>query len=69
MITEEQIKHMVERFLAWRLPMDFQPDGYITFERRPLHETRVWQMPSGTNLLNYPQAEAMVRHLVEGMPE
>lgn len=30
--TEAQIKHMVERFLNWRLPENFNPDAGISFE-------------------------------------
>ncbi len=36
-MNEDQIKHMVDRFLSWRLPENFRP-------------------------------EAMVRHMIEGMP-
>jgi hypothetical protein len=28
-MTDEQIKHMVNRFLGWRLPENFQPDAGI----------------------------------------
>ena len=70
-MNDVQIKHMVDRFLGWRLPEDFNPDAGITFERfderfsshRPKHE------PTGTNLLDASQAEALVRHLTEGLPE
>lgn len=69
-MTEDQIKHMVARFLTWRLPSDFAPDNGITFTPDfnvgtpyPMkHE------PTGTNLLNAAQAEAMIRHLLEGLP-
>ena len=69
-MTDEQIKHMVNRFLAWKLPADFGPDGGISFERvaganGPHPFTRE---PVGTNLLTYTQAEAMVRHMLDGMP-
>src|ERR1700748_3213248 len=51
--TDEQIKHMVERFLRWRLPEDFHPDGGISFEKSgsagtPYEHRRE---PVGTNLL------------------
>lgn len=69
-MTEAQIKHMVERFLTWPLPPDFGPDNGISFERiagangpHPFVRT-----PVGTNLLTYTQAEAMVRHMLDGMP-
>lgn len=66
---EAQIKHMVQRFLSWRLPDNFNPDGGVRFEReingaRRPHE---W-WPSGTNVFDAVQAEAMVRHMIEGLP-
>lgn len=69
-MTDEQIKHMVTRFLGWRLPADFSPDAGISFTPDynvgtpyPMkHE------PVGTNLFDAGQAEAMVRYMVEGMP-
>lgn len=74
-MTDEQIKHMVERFLCWKLPDDFSPDGGIDFEPEFNKEWLAKQgsapmrhEPAGTNLLNHPQAEAMIRHLVEGLP-
>jgi hypothetical protein len=69
-MNEDQIKHMVDRFLQWKLPEDFHPDAGISFERefnkhRP---TPSINTPVGTNLLTAHQAEAMIRHLVEGLP-
>lgn len=32
-MTKEQIKHMVNRFLGWRLPESFNPDGGISFKK------------------------------------
>lgn len=65
-----QIKRMVERFLSWRLPENFDPDGGIsftpTFNEQTAHPMR--HEPLGTNLLDYTQAEAMVRHILEGPP-
>lgn len=69
-LNAEQIKHMVDRFLAWKLPSDFRPDGGITFE--PVanagthHEFP--REPVGTNLLTAAQAQAMMLHLMEGLP-
>lgn len=59
---------MTERFLQWKLPADFNPDAGIGFspvvnlgtEHQYRHE------PIGTNLFSYTQAEAMVRHMLEG---
>ena len=69
-MTDEQIKHMVDRFLGWRLPENFTPDAGISFERtfnnhlpQPMkHE------PVGTNLFDASQAEQMVRYMIDGMP-
>ena len=74
-MTDKQIKYMVNRFLQWKLPADFHPDDGISFEpefnveymakqgKPPMRRT-----PQGTNLLNYTQAEAMVRHMIADMP-
>lgn len=70
-MTDEQIKHMANRFLAWRLPADFNPDAGISFEPmfnvKTAHPMR--HEPSGTNLFDAMQAEAMVRHMIDGLPE
>lgn len=69
-MTEEQIKHMVNRFLGWRLPESFNPDGGISF-KKTFNEHTAHPMkhePSGTNLLDATQAEEMVRYMVEGIP-
>lgn len=68
-MTNTQIQHMVNRFLGWRLPEDFHPDGGISFKPTYNEGTpfEAKHQPSGTNLLNASQAEAMIRYLVEGM--
>lgn len=69
-MTDAQVKHMVERFLSWKLPEDFNPDAGISFKAE-FNENTPWPMkhePMGTNLFDYTQAEAMVRHLVCGLP-
>lgn len=33
-MTEAQIKHMVNRFLSWKLPDNFNPDAGISFKAR-----------------------------------
>ena len=69
-MTEDQIKHMVDRFLDWRLPEKFSPDCGITFEpfgnKGTPHKYK--REPSGTNLFDATQADAMVRYMIEGMP-
>lgn len=73
-MTDEQIEHMVQRFLMWKLPEPWHPDNGISFEpffnveynaKRGLPPQR--HEPVGTNLFDYTQAEAMVRHMVEGL--
>jgi len=69
-MTDAQIKHMVDRFLGWKLPADFRPDGGIEFTPDfnvfSAHPQK--REPSGTNLFDARQADAMVRYMVEGMP-
>lgn len=70
-MTDEQIKHMANRFLAWKLPENFNPDGGVSFNP-VINEGTAFEhryQPIGTNLLNATQAEAMVRHMIDGMPE
>ncbi|MCO5159638.1 MAG: hypothetical protein M9939_00760 [Mesorhizobium sp.] len=70
-MTEAQIKHMVGRFLMWKLPENFSPDGGISFKRE-FNEHMPPAMkhePVGTNLFDAVQAEEMVRHIVDGMPD
>lgn len=64
-MSEEKIKSMVDRFLRWKLPEDFRPDAGISF-KRDFNEHTAHPMkhePSGTNLLNASQAEAMIRFI------
>jgi len=70
-MTEAQIKHMVDRFLMWKLPEHFNPDDGISFDpvasKGTPYEFR--RSPSGTNLFSAEQATAMVRHMLEGLPQ
>lgn len=68
-MTDKQIKHMAERFLMWKLPEDFHPDAGISFKPtfNDHMDPPMRHNPIGTNLFNYSQAEAMVRHMVEGL--
>jgi hypothetical protein len=70
-LTDADIKRMVERFLQWKLPNDFRPDGGITFERvgNATGPFPFRREPTGTNLFNYQQALEMVRHMIEGLKE
>ncbi len=73
---DEQVKHMVNRFLMWKLPENFHPDAGISFAPEFNVEYMAKQglppqrhNPVGTNLFSADQAEAMVRHMVEGLPD
>jgi hypothetical protein len=62
-VSEEQIKTMVNRFLGWKLPDDFQPDAGISY--RQLVSGGQPLKPIGTNLLTATQAEEMIRYITE----
>lgn len=77
-MTDDQIKHMVQRFLSWKLPENFRPDAGISFKAeyndspgamRVLGLTEPMRHePSGTNLFCATQAEAMIRHMIADLP-
>ncbi len=52
----------VNRFLSWRVPEDFYPDCYVTFDKDKALATNQW--PIGTNLLTATQARAMLAHVL-----
>jgi hypothetical protein len=61
-VTDE----MVNRFLGWRLPLDFAPDAGVTFNRTMANgapRPEAW-WPVGTNLLTFDQARAMLEHVL-----
>ena len=65
-ITDECVNAMVSRFLQWKLPADFDPDGGISF-KAAFNENTAHPMrhePVGTNLFTAKQAEAMIRHML-----
>lgn len=69
-MTDEQIKHMVDRFLGWKLPEDFSPDNGISYSGPIFNKGTKYEVrcdPIGTNLFCADQAEAMVRHMIEGL--
>ena len=66
-MTEAQIKHMVDRFLMWRLPQNFNPDAGISY-KRPNYAPEVDATPQGTNLFDARQATEMIHHMLEGLP-
>lgn len=70
-MTEAQIKHMTDRFLGWKLPDNFRPDGGVLFDpdgAKKLDPRNLRYAPYGTNLLDATQAAEMVRYMLEGLP-
>ena len=70
-MRDDQIKHMVDRFLGWRLPENFNPDGGISFKKAINEDRPSWPQknePTGTNLFDATQAEEMIRYMIEGTP-
>lgn len=69
-MTEAQIKYMLDRFLSWKLPSNFMPDAGISFN--PVFNEHLSppmrHEPTGTNLFDAGQADAMIRRMIEGMP-
>ena len=67
-MTDEQIKYLVNRFLNYKIRgEDFRPDGGVT-AKRPNYAPAVEWAIYGTNLLDANQADAMVRYMIEGIP-
>jgi len=59
---EVGIQLAVNRFLGWRLPEDFSPDCYVTFDKEKARRNNSW--PIGTNLLTADQARAMFQFVL-----
>lgn len=59
------LTHMVNRFLGWKLPMDFAPDCGISIDTE-IAGRNGW--PSGTNLLNAEQAKQMFEYVTQVTP-
>jgi len=57
---------MIDRFLSWKLPDDFGPDCYISFDRDRARKNNGW--PVGTNLLTAEQATAMLKYVLDAAP-
>ena len=60
------IDELVNRFLRWKLPKGFSPDGGISFKRIPdFPELNKWEYePVGTNLFSAEQAKEMFEYLL-----
>jgi hypothetical protein len=65
-VTDE----MIARFLSWKLPKAFSPDGGIRFEREyeGVDGKLYPHEPTGTNLFDYAQAKAMLEHVLGQEP-
>lgn len=61
-VTDE----MVSRFLSWKLPKNFYPDSFISFDREKHDAWGGYQnsWPTGTNLLHAGQAKEMLQHVL-----
>lgn len=66
---EDQVKHMVDRFLGWHLPNDFNPDCGISFTQTVNESTHkhTYELV-GTNLFTATQAKEMVLYMLEQPP-
>lgn len=60
---KDVIKQAVDRFLGWRLPVEFFPDHYITFDAERARAAHGW--PTGTNLFHAGQAQAMFEYCLQ----
>lgn len=60
MITEQMLDEIVNRFLSWKLPINFSPDAGISFT--PSANPNCW--PTGTNLFTAVQAREMFKYVL-----
>lgn len=60
--TDEMVNVMASRFLSWKLPKDFHPDGGIKFDHKYSHDSISY--PTGTNLFHYEQAKEMLKFII-----
>ncbi len=58
-VTDE----MVSRFLSWKLPATFAPDGGVSFDGQ-LHDPQSHWWPVGTNLFNAIETREMLAHVL-----
>jgi hypothetical protein len=65
-VKKSGIELLVNKFIAWKLPADFNPDNGISFEPKgnvgSPHEYA--RNPVGTNLLSADQARQMIEYLL-----
>ena len=62
---QPNIKHAVDKFLAWPLPKDFSPDGGISFKNEPDARGYAPSWPVGTNLFTADQAQQMFEYVLK----
>ena len=65
-MTETTAKALAVKLMAWKLPQDFSPDCFISFDRERATANGSW--PVGTNLLTVAQAEQMFAYVLDGSP-
>lgn len=65
-MNSKYINEMVDKFLAWKLPEDFNPDCGIIFTRTHPDGKTPYE-PTGTNLFDAMQAIEMISHITSGI--
>lgn len=68
-MTEEQIAYMVSQFQSWQIPAAFKPYAGISYTPPLYGASRATATPLGAALFDSLQTDAMVRHLIDGLPE
>jgi hypothetical protein len=65
LMTSPNLNEIVSRFLSWKLPSDFSPDGGIKVDKHPM--SPIYNIGlTGTNLFNADQAKAMFEYVLAG---
>jgi hypothetical protein len=62
MTKDEIIKAAADKLMGWKLPNDFCPDCYISFDREKASTQVGGSWPIGTNLFHHQQAQDMFKH-------
>lgn len=63
--TISDIEKATQRFLGWRLPEPWNPDGGISYKRpNYAHPPADHDWPTGTNLFDYSQTKAMIEYIL-----
>jgi hypothetical protein len=56
----EAINKAANKLMGWKLPDDFYPDCYVSFDRAKALANGSW--PTGTNLMHVDQAKFMFEY-------